>query len=343
MAGPRRRLERARKDALRLARDARRLAARHRRRLGAVRGEVDAAAEEVVAAAREAGGAPERLEAARARLEALWAGHLAARVKPWWREHAESVLLAVILALLARGFVLDAFRIPSGSMAPTLRVGDYIFVSKIAYAVRVPFTHLRLLETGAPRRGDVIVFENPLDPSSDYVKRVVGIPGDVIELRDQVLFVNGVPQPRAAEGEYAYGDGPAADGAATPPGICHLYREELARGPLGLGEGTSRAAAVESWRLAAAGGVARYEVLQCRHPGLTSREGPFEAVRPGHVFVMGDNRDLSADSRGMGGWQVPFGNIRGRATLVFWSWGAGGAWPQGAGGIRIERLFKPID
>lgn len=265
-----------------------------------------------------------------------------ARVKPWWREHAESVLLAVVLALLVRGFALDAFRIPSGSMAPTLRAGDYIFVSKIAYAVRVPFTHLRLLETGAPRRGDVIVFENPLDPSSDYVKRVVGVPGDVIELRDQILYVNGVPQPRVDVGDYAYDDGPVADGAAAASGICRRFREELARGPLGPAAATATASAVEG-QASGAGGVARYEILQCRHAGLASREGPFEAVRPGHVFVMGDNRDLSADSRGQGGWQVPFGHIRGRATLVFWSWGAGGAWPGGAGGVRIERLFKPID
>lgn len=334
------RLARARRDALRFARDARRLAARHRRALGDARGAVDAAAAEVTAAAR--GGEPEALSAALRRLDALWEEHLAGRVKPWWREYAESIALAVVLALLVRAFVLDAFRIPSGSMVPTLVVGDYIFVSKVAYAVRLPFTHLRLVETGAPRRGDVIVFENPRDPSSDYVKRVVGVAGDVIEIREQVLYVNGVPQPRAPAGEYAYAERSPSTGEPLAES-CRRYREALAKGPILPPRGDLPGDAESSWQAAAADGVASYDVLQCRRARLASREGPFEVVRPGHVFVMGDNRDLSADSRGMGGWQVPVGHIRGRAALVFWSWGDGGLWPRGAAGLRLDRLFKPID
>jgi signal peptidase I len=340
VADPARRLDRARKDALRFARDARRLAGRHRRRLGHARGEIDAAAREVDVAARE--GDPRRLSDALRTLDALWDQHLARTLKSPWRAYAESVLAAVVLALLARGFVVDAFRIPSGSMVPTLLVGDYIFVSKIAYAVRVPFTHLRLVELGTPRRGDVIVFEGPRDPASDYVKRVVGIPGDVIELREQVLYVNGVPQPRSSEGEYAYAERLDPAGPAVSE-TCRRYREALAKGALAPPPGELPGDAESSWQEAAASGVATYDVLQCRRARLAAREGPFEVVSPGHVFVVGDNRDLSADSRGAGGWQVPFGLIRGRARLVFFSWGDGGTWPRTGPGLRIERLFKSID
>ena len=95
------------------------------------------------------------------------------------------MIAAVLVALLLRGFVVEAFRIPSGSMVPTLLVGDRIFVSKLAYAIRVPFTQLRLVELGVPRRGDVIVFENPREPHKDYVKRVVRVPGAVLELESR--------------------------------------------------------------------------------------------------------------------------------------------------------------
>jgi signal peptidase I len=335
-----RRLARARRDAHRFANDARRLAARDGRRLGEARAAIAAAADEVDAAA-EAGEAT-RLSASLHALDALWEEHLARRAKPLWREYGESILAAVVVALLLRGFVVEAFRIPSGSMVPTLLVGDHIFVSKLAYAVRVPFTHVRLVELGTPRRGDVIVFENPLEPSKDYVKRVVGVPGDVVEIREQVLHVNGVPQPRTASGELTYEERSEESGAAFSD-TCRRYREALAKGELARPAGEGAADAESSWQGGAAAGVATYEVLQCRRARLAAREGPFEVVRPGHVFVLGDNRDRSADSRGAGGWQVPFGHIKGKAKLVFWSWGDGGLAASGDVGARIDRLFKPIE
>jgi signal peptidase I len=339
VADPVRRLERARQDARRFARDARRLARRHGRALGEDRAAVETAADAVEAAA----GADDAdaLSAALRRLDALWDAHLARRVKPLWREYGESVLVAVIFALLVRAFVVDAFRIPSGSMSPTLVAGDFIFVSKTAYSLRVPFTSVRLLDTGAPRRGDVIFFRSPVEPGSDYVKRVIGVPGDVVELREQVLYVNGVPQPRTAEGEYAYAERDERTGAAVPES-CRKYREALAKGDLSPQADAGEDPA-STWRLAAAAGVASYDVLQCRRPRLASREGPFGIVKPGHVFVLGDNRDLSADSRRAGGWQVPVGHIRGRAAVVFFSWGEGGLGLRRGAGVRFERLFKPID
>ena len=108
------------------------------------------------------------------------------------REYAESIIIAVILALIIRTFVVQAFKIPSGSMEDTLAIGDHILVSKFIYGTKIPFTDTRFFKLRDPERGDVIVFEYPEDPSKDFIKRVVGTPGDVVEVRNKKVYVNGM-------------------------------------------------------------------------------------------------------------------------------------------------------
>lgn len=111
--------------------------------------------------------------------------------KSLFREYAESIIIAVILALFIRAFVVQAFKIPSGSMEDTLLVGDHLLVNKFIYGTKIPFTDTVLLPLRDPKRGDVVVFEYPEDPSKDFIKRIVGVPGDVVEGRDKKVYVNG--------------------------------------------------------------------------------------------------------------------------------------------------------
>ena len=110
------------------------------------------------------------------------------------KEYAEALIVALILAFFIRSFVVQAFKIPSGSMLQTLQIGDHLLVTKFAYGVKIPFTNTMVLEREGPKHGDIIVFEFPEDPSKDFIKRVIGLPGDVIEIREKKLFLNGVEQ-----------------------------------------------------------------------------------------------------------------------------------------------------
>ncbi len=115
------------------------------------------------------------------------------RRKSVWREYAEALIVALVLALVIRTFIVQAFKIPSESMLQTLQVGDHLLASKFAYGIKIPFTDKYLYEGEAPQRGDIIIFQYPNDPSVDYIKRIIGVPGDVIEVRDKQLYRNGQP------------------------------------------------------------------------------------------------------------------------------------------------------
>ncbi len=209
-----------------------------------------------------------------------------------WRESIQSILIAVFIALMLRSFVVEAFKIPSGSMIPTLAIGDQIFVNKFRYGVRVPFTSIRLVDFAEPERGEVIVFICPVEPHQDYIKRVVVLPGDEIMVRNYILLVNGKAVERKLIGTREYTDRDLNSDQWT----------------------TFRA---EAWEETLDGRT--YTVLQ--DPGVRSggaHYGP-SIVPEGHVFMMGDNRDHSYDSRMWG--TVPVESILGRSLVVWWSWG----------------------
>jgi signal peptidase I len=248
---------------------------------------------------------------ARHLLDAALDKHLAFARKGAVREYTESIGGAILVALLLRAFVFEPFHIPSGSMIPTLLVGDFIFVNKMSYGLRIPFSdpgRVHKLWERPPKRGDVVVFINPHRPEQDYVKRVVGLPGDHVEIRDNVLFVNGVEQKRLDVGDYTYKDHSEYTDTDIDV-VSHLYTEDL--------DGH------------------KHPILVRKDPAF-QRPGSF-VVEEGRVFMMGDNRDNSQDSRVEGGpGQIPFSYIKGRASVIWISFG-------GAMGIRFDRMFRGVN
>ena len=194
------------------------------------------------------------------------------------REYVEASLWALVLTLFLRAFVIQAFRIPSESMLDTLLVGDFLFVNKFEYGAKIPFTHIRLPGLRAPRRGDVIVFQFPQDPSKDYIKRLIATGGQTLEVHDKRVSVEGVElrEPYAVH----------KDPFTHPPG--YDFRDTF--GPL--------------------------------------------TVPAGEMFMMGDNRDNSNDSRYWGTLKMDL--VKGRAMFLYWSWDGKTYWP------RWNRIFQPI-
>ncbi len=208
--------------------------------------------------------------------------------EPWLTEYARSFFPIILAVLVIRSFVAEPFRIPSGSMMPTLLVGDFILVNKFAYGIRLPVLDTELIATGTPERGDIAVFRYPEDPKVDYIKRVVGIPGDQIVYRDKVLYINGEPVPQRPEGRYVgHGSGSVMTGAAI--------RSEQ------LGAVSHRILVVE-------------QIAEPVDFTFTVPEDEY--------FVMGDNRDNSRDSRFWG--TVPRANLVGEAFLIWWNIDCGG-------------------
>jgi signal peptidase I len=203
-------------------------------------------------------------------------------------DYSRSFFPVILAVLLFRSFLYEPFKIPSSSMMPTLLIGDYILVNKFAYGLRLPVTNTRILDLGSPKRGDVVVFRYPVDPSDDYIKRVIGVPGDVISYRNKTVYVNGQEVPLQPLGRFA-GDRSSA--------VYNGYEELLERLP-----------------------GAEHRILRRPNPHAQPQyQDEFRITVPeGHYFVMGDNRDHSLDSRSWG--FVPEDNLVGRASVIWWNW-----------------------
>jgi signal peptidase I len=222
--------------------------------------------------------------------------------EPWWVEYSKSFFPVILLVFLLRSFLVEPFKIPSGSMIPTLLVGDFILVNKFTYGIRLPVINAKVLDVRHPQRGEVMVFRFPEDPSLDYIKRVVGLPGDTVSYnRDKQLSVNGQRVPVVPESDFRY----------TESGLntisARLYRETL--------DGQPHAVLMNP-------DVPPIQLVGVREfphrENCAYNESGFECqVPPGHYFLMGDNRDSSSDSRYWG--FVPERNIVGKAFMIWWN------------------------
>lgn len=206
-------------------------------------------------------------------------------------EYARSFFPVILIVLLLRSFLVEPFRIPSSSMMPTLLIGDFILVNKFAYGVRLPVLHTKIVEVGTPKRGDVAVFRYPRDPAIDYIKRIVGIPGDEISYRNKVLYVNGQPMPQTPVGRYT-----------------------------GIGSGIRATGLLHS--IEKIDDVEHSILIQVGSPDFPPGcqvllRGPIK-VPDGQYFVVGDNRDNSNDSRCWG--LVAEENLVGKAFAIWMSW-----------------------
>lgn len=326
---PGRRLVRRAKE---LSREARVLVRKKGKRAGADAVSAVSSRVEALDAALPRRGAPgdeSALERAMEALDRAVDAHFGRFRKSLLREYVEAIAWAVGLALLIRSFLFEAFSIPSGSMLPTLEIGDRLFVNKIGYGLYLPFSPRRLLHWDEPDRGDVIVFKFSLpgdrNDGEDYIKRVVAIPGDRLRLEGNRLWMNGEPVPTEELGEVRC---PIYDGREDEPvdpvGHCACVSQRETLGGRSF----------VTQHMKASGSP--FLLAECQnHPDWPLRDGvdprpgryfgeaaenpnwPDLVVPEGHVFVMGDNRDRSEDGRYWG--LVPFDHIKGTAFVIWWA------------------------
>lgn len=209
---------------------------------------------------------------------------------PFLVDYARSFFPVLFIVLIIRSFIAEPFRIPSSSMMPTLLIGDFILVNKFSYGLRFPAFNFKFLDVGEPERGDVAVFRYPEDPSDDYIKRVIGLPGDEITYRNRVLYINNEPMTQDIEGIFT-----------------------------GIGAGRNMTGA--ELRVESLDG-AQHEILVDQR--RLDRSSGSWVVPEGQYFVMGDNRDNSNDSRYWG--YVPEENLVGKAFFIWMNWDAGVGW-----------------
>jgi signal peptidase I len=220
-------------------------------------------------------------------------------MQPWWLDWTAGLFPVIVTVFVLRSFLFEPFKIPSGSMIPTLRVGDLILVNKFHYGVRLPVLHTKIIANNEPQRGDIMVFRYPPQPSLDYIKRVIGVPGDEVAYLNKQLTINGQLIPKIQQPDFFDNDAMR---------YAKHFQEQQSNKTYGTLNDDDRPAFVP--------GASEFPFKdQCRY----SIEGVVCKVPAGHYFMMGDNRDNSLDSRYWG--FVPEANIVGKAFFVWMNFG----------------------
>ncbi len=246
-------------------------------------------------------------------------------VEPGTVDYARSFFPVALVVLVLRAFVFEPFRIPSDSMMPTLLDGDFIVVNKYAYGLRLPVLNRKIIATGEPQRGDVVVFRYPVDPGTNFIKRLVGLPGDHVEVRDNRIIVNGQPVPFTLDGKYSDGCYINLSQAEEQLGD---HRHQAIFCPVAI----DRAPLLSSCNRS---GLRGYVCGDEDAPGFL-RTAPWSGEVPaGQYLMMGDNRDNSDDGRSWG--FVPEQNLVGKATRIWFNWD-----PHRAGGPIWSRIGSAI-